>query len=243
VPCVEAQTRLSIKNILLATMFSEPSEAILSYAIGLARRYGSAMSLTGTATPRGIRAIIGNREVDLVVIGAHSHESRGSDLDTAVAEILRTVACPMLIVGPQVTQAELAKRELERMVYATDYTISSLDGLPYALALAQDCGAELKFVHVAEGATMGPFHFGNSRIVAFRKRLESVLASGNVHLREAEFVVQEGDRAEGLVRIASNLRASMIVITARGTSGPLWPAAGTVVCRAYCPVLMARAIR
>jgi len=54
VPLVEEQTRLSIKNILLATVFTEPSEAILSYAVGLARRYGSKMSLTGAASPAAI---------------------------------------------------------------------------------------------------------------------------------------------------------------------------------------------
>ena len=36
---VEEQTRLSIKNILLSTAFTEPSEAILSYAVRFARRY------------------------------------------------------------------------------------------------------------------------------------------------------------------------------------------------------------
>lgn len=32
-PFVDEQTRLSIKNILLATVFTEPSDAILSYAV------------------------------------------------------------------------------------------------------------------------------------------------------------------------------------------------------------------
>ena len=154
-PCVEEQTRLSIKNILLATVFSEPSPEILSYAVGLARRYGSTMSLTGAVSPGAICEIIRNRQVDLVVIGTHAQELRKSDLDSAAEEILHTVACPMLIIGPRVTQMELAKRELERIVYVTDFTTSSLDGVPYALALAQDHDAQLRFVHVAEETTMG----------------------------------------------------------------------------------------
>jgi hypothetical protein len=59
---VEEQTRLSIKNILLATVFTEPSEAILSYAVRFARRYHSKMSLTGAASPGAICEIIGNRK-------------------------------------------------------------------------------------------------------------------------------------------------------------------------------------
>ena len=242
---VEEQTRLSIKNILLATVFTEPSEAILSYAVRFARRYHSKMSLTGAASPGAICEIIGKWEIDFVVITTNTCESRRSDLDMAVGEMLRTVPCPMLVIGPLVPQVELAKGELERIVYVTDYTTSSLEGLPYALALAQDHDAELKFVHVAEESPMRPFHFGNSRIVAFRKQLESLVASENGLLQESESVVQEGDRAEGLVRIAANLHANLIVMSARGIpekTSPylLWPIAGQVVCCAHCPVLTVR---
>jgi nucleotide-binding universal stress UspA family protein len=223
-------------------MFSEPSEAILGYVVSFARRYDAKMSWTGAASPEAIREIITKQEVDLVVIGTHAHESRKSYLDIAVGELLNSVPCPMLIIGPQVTEMELAKRKVERMIYVTDYTISSLDGVPYALAFAQDHEALLNVVHVAGETTLGPFHFGNSRIVGFQKRLESLIASGKgCHLRESEFAVQEGNRAEGLVRIAANLRAGMIVMSARGNAVQLlWPMAAQVVSRARCPVLFTR---
>jgi len=177
------------------------------------------------------------------VIGTHAPDSRKSYLEIAVGELLSSVPRPMLIIGPQVSQMELAKGELERIIYVTDYTISSLDGLPYALALARDHNGQLKFVHVAEETTIGPFHFGNSRIVGFRKRLESLIASGKSCLRESEFTVQEGDRAGGLARIAANLRANMIVMSVRGDATQLlWPMTGQVVCRAHCPVLITRAL-
>jgi hypothetical protein len=101
---VEEQTRLLINNILLASVFSEPSEAILSYAVGFARRYGSRMFLTGAASPGAICEMIRNRQVDLMVISTDAQELRKSDLDTATMEILRTVPCPMLIIGPKVTR-------------------------------------------------------------------------------------------------------------------------------------------
>ena len=240
-PFVEEQTRLSIDNILLAGVFSEPSKSILAYTVGFARRYGSKMSLTGAASAGTICEIVRKWQVDLVVIGTHAQESPKSDLDTAVAEILRTLPCPMLIIGPRVPQIELAKGRLERIVYVTDFTIASLDGVPYALALAQDHDAQLAFVHVAEEPTMGPFHFGDSRIVAFRKRLESLVAPGKGLVQGSEFTVGEGNRAEGLVRIAANLHASVIVMSARGNPAQLlWPIASRVVCRAHCPVLTVR---
>jgi len=181
-----------------------------------------------------------------VVVGTQAPGVRTSDLDVAVAEILGTLPCPMLIIGPQVTPLELAKEEFEQIVYITDYTLGSLDGLPYALALSQDYGAQLGFVHVADGLTMGPFHFGNSRIVTFRKRLEGLLHSAEALLQESEFAVQEGDRVEGLVAIAAKLHASLVVISARRfpeRTAPclMWPIATQTVRRAHCPVLITRA--
>ena len=168
-PFVEEQTRLSIKNILLATVFTEPSEAILSYAVGFARRYGSKMSLTGAASPAAICETIGKLGIDLAVIGTQAQDLRKPDLEAAVGKILRTVPCSMLIIGPRVTPVELPKEELEQIMYVTDYTLSSLDGLRYTLALSQDYGAQLRFVHVSEGPTMGPFPFRELQDCGFSK--------------------------------------------------------------------------
>jgi len=165
----------------------------------------------------------------LVVIGTQAQDVRKSDVGVAVGEILSNVPCPMLIVGPGVRPVELSKEGFERIVYVTDSKLSSLRGLPYTLALAQDHNAQLNFVHVPEETTMGPFHFGSSRIVAFRKRLESLVAQGKSLLQESEFNVQEGDRAERLVRIASNLHASLVVMTAPVTTETSAPLLGPLV--------------
>jgi nucleotide-binding universal stress UspA family protein len=238
---MEEQTHLSIKNILLAT---EPSEGILSYVAGLAQRYGSSISLADAISSETICEIVRNRQVDLVVIGVHGEKLR-FNLGSTAEEILRMVPCPVLIIGPKVTQTELAKGGLERIVYVTDFSTSSLEALPYTVALAQDNGAQLTFVHVAEETTMGPFYYGDSRSVAFRKRLESIVPARSGFLCESEFVVGNGDQAEGLVRVAANLNASLIVMSVRGTPAGasarvLRPPDGQVICRAHCPVLMVR---
>ncbi len=152
---------------------------------------------------------------------------------------------PYWVIGPRVTETELAKRSFDQIVYVTDYTTDSLSGLPYALALAQDYNAQLEFVHVADRPTMGPFHFGNSRSTAFRKRLESIVGSGMNVLQKLEFSVQEGDRVEALVRIAASLHASVIVLNTRRSEDPvpsyaLWPIIVQVLQLALCPVLLLR---
>jgi nucleotide-binding universal stress UspA family protein len=140
-----------------------------------------------------------------------------------VEEILRNVPCPTLIAGPRVTETELANRDLERILYVADYTTGSLDGLPYALALAQDHDAQINLVHVVDETAMGPFNFWRSRIGPFRKQLESLIISGNGILSESEFEVQEGIRSEGLVRIARNLHTRLIVLNARRISDETVP--------------------
>lgn len=242
---VEERTRVAISNMLLAALFSEPSEAMLSYAASLADDYDSKISLTCAVSGGAICEIVKARQFDLVVLGAQVQDPRSPGLDTAIEEIVRTVVCPVLIIGPRVTETELAKRNLERIVYVTDHTRASLEGLPCVLALAQDYNAQVKFVHVAGETARMPFHFGNSRIVAFRKRLESMIASGGALLQDPEFAVQEGDRPRGIVRIATNLRASLIVLNIRrmpdGTPPyPLWRMAVQVLRLAPCPVLMVR---
>jgi nucleotide-binding universal stress UspA family protein len=203
------------------------------------------MSLTGAVSPAAICEIVRKGRVDLVVIGTQAQDVRKSDLDSAAEEVLHTVPCPMLIIGRKVTEMGLAKGALERIVYVTNYTTSSLDGLPYTLALAQDHDAQLKFVHVSEEATMGRFYFGSSRTGAFRKRLESLVGSQDGLLRESEFVIAEGDRSGGLVRVAANLHASLIAMSAQQIPDKtpphlLWPMAGQVVHGANCPVLIVR---
>ena len=224
-PFVGEQAHVSIKNILLATVFTAPSEAILAYAVSFARRYGSKMSLMGAASLSAICEIVRKCRVDLVIIGTQAQDLRRSDLDMAVGEILRTVPCPMLIIGPKVTSRELVEAVLEQIVYVTDYTVGSLDGLPYTLALSQEHGAQLTFVHVSEGPTVGPFHFGNSRIVGFRKRLESLLGSREELAQDSELAVQEGDRVETLATIARS-------------RPPMQPSA-TVTMKAMVPCLAA----
>jgi len=291
-PCLEQQTHLSIKNILLATDFSKSSESTLPYALGLARRYASTILVVHVISPEAEKAIppeairtgfdvaryfaeramegflglasfsgvpheglldkgpiaeaiclmVRNRQIDLVVIGTHDQKLQKFDIGSTTKEILRTVPCSVLIIGPKVTQTELAKGGLKPIVYVTDVTAGSLRALPYALALAQDHDARLMLVHVTEETTMAPFYYGNSISVGFRKQLDSLVPAGSGLLCKPEFVLGSGDRAEGVVRVAANAKASLIVMAARGTPAEAFARlpsliGGQVVCRAHCPVL------
>ena len=239
---VHELARLSIKNILLATKPSESSEAILAYVVGLARRYGASIFLADVISPKAICQIVSNLKVDLAVV-APDQRLRELGAPSIAEDILPMVPCPVLIIGPAVTYTELERKALERIVYVTDFSISSLAALPYAVALAQDNEAQLALVHVAQETTMGPFHYGDSRTFAFRKRLESLLGSTPGFFCKPEFVVEHGDRAKGLVRVSANVKASLIVMNAIGISATVsarvpWFVGGQIVRHAPCPVLV-----
>lgn len=235
--CVESPTHLSIKRILLTAVAAQPSTAILSYTFGFARHYGAEIFLTGAASPQAIGEIVRKREIDFAVVGTPILERR-SDLHNPVGDLLPMMTCPTLIVGPRIKLEQMTNGDPEQLVYVTDFTTGSLDALPYAIALAQDYGAQIKFIHVAEEAPARPFHFGNSRIVGFRKRLETLAATGEGLLPESELIVKEGDRIEGVTQIAARLNASLIVMNSRESPTQLWSRlAGELACRAHCPIL------
>ena len=48
---VEASTRVTLKNILFLTDFSEPSEAALPFAVAIAREYGAKVHALHVLTP------------------------------------------------------------------------------------------------------------------------------------------------------------------------------------------------
>jgi hypothetical protein len=178
----------------------------------------------------------------LVVLDAQVQESRTPGLDTALEEILRKVPCPILIVGPRVTETELAKRNLERIVYVTDYTTGSLASLPYALALAED--RHRSSWCMSPKRLQRPFPFRELQDCDFSKKIrENGCIEKSTPAGIGVCCSRGRSRAES-VRIAANLHASMIVMSARGNLGQLlWHRAGQVVCQAHCPVLIVRGFR
>jgi len=81
--------------------------------------------------------------------------------------------------------------------------------------------------------------------VGFRKQLESLVPAGSGLWREPEFVPGSEDRAEGVVRVAANAKASLMVMAAPGTAAETFAGlpsliGGQLVRRAHCPVLTVR---
>ena len=205
-----------------------------------------------------LQSEIKQQAIDLVVVGTHARTGLKRLVLGSVAEkIFRNACCRVLTVGPgSPTDAHLKPDGMERsLLFATDFSDSSVRALPHAISLANQRGSNLVLLHILSPVPDIEGHrwYTAADVVKMRgaaeadarKRLEQLIA--NVPLAmEPQFVVNFGDPAEGILRVASELRTEVLVMGLRcrehvATVSHLpWSTAYDVVCNAACPVLTVR---
>jgi universal stress protein A len=134
--------------------------------------------------------------------------------------------------------------QYQKILFATDFSPASEAALQYATSLAHDAGATLLILHVEEL----PLPYAGSEVYLtqlpypdpeLRKRLESIVPADR-SVRCQHRIVQ-GMPGEGIVRVAQDERADLIVIGTHGRSGLsrvlMGSVAEAVMRRASCPVL------
>jgi nucleotide-binding universal stress UspA family protein len=194
--------------------------------------------------------LMSRHEIDLIVVGTHGRTGvRKLLLGSAAEEIFRMASCPVLTVGPKVETpagATLVRDPLSRrrFLYATDFTAHSERAAAYAVSLAQENQAHLTLLHVVKEAADVSEH-NRARLVGFvTKRLRALLPDEADLWCEPEIIVQFGEPADAILKVAAETKAELIALGVRkaGTfPGHLPPAtAYKVVCQATCPVLTVR---
>jgi len=286
-------SRITLRNILFATDFSEVSKAALPYAMDLARLYEgqifvahivpyepypsiplepipvdldllwnrekqnmadfASQSSFGNVPheeilQRGdlwsaIADIIEKKRIDLVVAGTHGrHGLKKVVLGSAAERIYRQAHCPVLTIGPEAVERGRASWELKQIVFATDFSETSLHALPYALSLAEENQANLIFLNVAP---LVPYQYKEAVEASTRKKLEALMPAEP--WCSPEFVVSFDFPAQGILQVAQERKADLIVMGVRKpgaatlTSHLPWSTASDVVSAAPCPVLTVRA--
>lgn len=206
---------------------------------------------------RNLNGIIGDNQVDMIVLGTHGRTGLGKLLLGSVAEdILRHASCPVLTVGPKVSgRAKLPafpKRghdvaplelELRQIVVATDFAPSSAHIAQRAIKLAEEFRARLTLLHVIEdytqlGSRPGPIEEGVGR-------LQALIPADATLQYPAETILEFGSPAERILKVAIERDADMIVLGARsardiGSTHLPWSSAHHVIAQAHCPVLTIR---
>jgi nucleotide-binding universal stress UspA family protein len=206
---------------------------------------------------KNLSGIIDDNRIDLIVVGTHGRSGLGKLLLGSVAEdILRHAACPVLTVGPKVSgRAKLpalptqgrdlapVELELQQIVFATDFAQYSLYAAQEAVALAEEFRSRLTLLHVIEDYTQLGTRpdLMEDRIC----RLKSLIPSHNALQYAPETVLEFGDAAHCILKVASDREADMIVLGARRTAESRtthlpWSTAHDVIAQAHCPVLTLR---
>jgi nucleotide-binding universal stress UspA family protein len=207
-----------------------------------------------------LETIIREKQVELLVIGAHARQGIEKVMLGSVAEqIFREADKLVLTVGPNATvDAPLEISDGSRsFLFATDFTEASLRALPFAVSFANHFRKRLVLLHVApvmpisesfswssapEG--VGPMR-EEARETALKRLREFI--SGNFRFSvEPELMVEFGKHGEQILRVARTLHTDLIIMgldhSKHGRLAAHLPTttAYQVVCQAHCSVLTVR---
>ena len=192
---------------------------------------------------QNVAHIIEDKKIDLLVLGTHGRTGIGKILVGSVAEnIFRQAACPVLTVGPAASskRRQPGGAELNRILYATDFSPESLAAAPYAISLAKEHRAELILMHSIQNAKpveVDSAYHTLRDVVPGAVGLESKLRC----------IVERGAPEDTILGVAKRHDVDMIVLGVRSAQGH--PTAIThffhstaykVVTEAMCSVLTVR---
>jgi nucleotide-binding universal stress UspA family protein len=86
----------------------------------------------------------------LLLMGTHAVAGMERFLLGSTAEqVLRRAKSPLITVGPHVVSKTEDHTGLRRIIFATDFSETSLGVVPFLLVLKQACGARLRVLHVS----------------------------------------------------------------------------------------------
>jgi nucleotide-binding universal stress UspA family protein len=184
-----------------------------------------------------VNEVIRRREIDLLVVGTHARHGLDRLIHGSVAEeVLRNANCPVLTVGPDAELSGDGKFDIARILLATDFDSQS-EAPRYAAELCNQHHAQLTILHVTQKAAAAKG--------TISRRLEQVRENLDVS-SNPDLILEEGETAEAILRIAGQLHPELIVLGARRpepakiNSHLPRPTFASVVGEAKCPVLTVR---
>jgi nucleotide-binding universal stress UspA family protein len=189
--------------------------------------------------------MISRHEIDLIVAGTHGRTGVAKAvLGSIAAEIIRSVPCPVLTVGPQATLDLIEPATFRRILFATDLTAASLAAVPYAVWLARENQARLYLIRVLEKESAGELATAGFYSEFELRKLQEMVPAKVGLAKPPECLVKTGDAAKWILKVAGDLRADLVVTGAKTKGVSLTAAthfsratAQRVIAEALCPVL------
>ncbi len=198
-----------------------------------------------------VQQAIQDDDVDLIVLGTHGRTGAEKLLLGSVAEeIFRRSPVPVLTIGPGVRSSAHNGARFRRVLFATDFSLESLAGAPYAVSLAQQNESHLLLVTVMrkpEKIDESEDRIFELSVAEAIHRLYEIVPENAELDFPPQVSVEYGEPAERIVELATQRGADLIVLGVRDAAGRLGAAthleratAHKVVAHAACPVLTVR---
>lgn len=195
-----------------------------------------------------VESALQKNRVDLIVLGTRGRTGAAKLLLGSQAEsILRRASCPVLTVGPHAPTITGGERELQEVLYATDFSPESQAAAPFAVSITLALQAHLNLLHVVEKPKKSEMVHAGDATSSSEPLLRALVPEDAKFWREPRFFVEQGVAAEKILEVAERIPASLIVLGVRKPEGV--PGAAThlgigmahkVVVAAKCPVLTVR---
>lgn len=181
-----------------------------------------------------------NLNIDLIVLGTHGRRGIKHLVMGSVAEqIMHRAMCAVLTIGPHMQSSGMARGAINSIVYATRFSPGSVHALDYAISFARAHPCRLIVFHGVPIEAVGARTDLQELIRRTKKRLEDLIPKDIEH----ELVIGSSPAADGILQLATERGADLIVMGARSRAlgeAP-WATTHRVVCGAECPVLTVRA--
>lgn len=202
-----------------------------------------------------VASVIHEQDIDLMVLGTHGRGGfKKLFLGSVAEEVVRRAECPVITVGPHIDIPLGTAGEFHRILFATDFHHASAKALEYALLVANESRAKLILLHLMPPAALprpGLFFFDERAISEWRDRatasttqkLEKFLPASVKLWSEPEYVVGFDFVAEGILRVAAERKADLIVmganrpVSAKASAHALRAVSYEVICHSRCAVL------
>lgn len=194
-----------------------------------------------------IADFIQHQNIDLIVTGTHGR--RGIQrllLGSSAEQIFRGACCPVLTVGPRVSEDPERAAEIREILFATDFGPGASAAMSYAFSLAQENEASLSLLHVIEdvkAAARDP----KQSVAEVLSRLDLMVPSEADLWCRPKTLVEYGPPAQRILSVAKERNADLIVLGLKKSGHPAAVShlpTGTayqIVLQASCPVLTVRA--
>ena len=179
---------------------------------------------------------IDHQAIDLLAVGTSGRTGlRKLALGSIAEELIRVAPCPVVTFGPSLSTG--APACIRSVLYATDFSASSIRAGMYACSLARRNNARFLVLHVTQE------HVTQASKRSLIRKVRDLIADESDLATQLEELVAQGRPAAKILEIADEHSVDLIVMGIRGSGlaracSHFGSTAHDVVLGASCPVLV-----